>query len=479
MGTGTAAVYARISRDSEGDALGVARQVEDCRALAERAGLTVREVYSDNDIGASTASRKKARPGYDRLLADARAGHVSVVIAYSNSRLTRRLRELEDLISLHDQYGTRILTVVSGEDNLATADGRMVARIKASVDAAEAERTAERVTRKHLELAQAGRVVGGGHRPFGYEPDQKTIRESEAALIRQAVDDVLAGMPLRRIVLRWNDAGVLTGGGKQWTNGLLLQFLRSPRLAGWRVHRRKGVKWTAVPPVAVGKDGQPVRGEWSPILSDEAHRALVARLASGTDKRSHVPRRNARRYLLTGTLRCGKCNGPMYANKVGDSHYYRCDAPGCSNSASGRGVDAWVAERVVAAAELISATPTGEPSPVAARLDELNRHIGDVNDLITDLMDGFKARHISAAVAFANVTELEERRAVLAAERDAAEADVLATEPSHVDAAAWKAMDTDAKRGVVERWLSAVYVRPATKRGGVFDTSRLDPVWKG
>ena len=136
--TKTAAIYARISLDAEGAELGVRRQEDDCRALAQQRGLEVAEVYVDNDMGASTRSKAKRRPDVERLLADARAGHFSVVLAYSNSRLTRRPLELETLIALHEQCGTTFETVVSGSDDLSTADGRMVARIKANIDAAEA-----------------------------------------------------------------------------------------------------------------------------------------------------------------------------------------------------------------------------------------------------------------------------------------------------------------------------------------------------
>src|SRR6476469_4142823 len=99
-----AAVYVRISDDVEGRALGVARQTDDGSALAASLGCSVVKVYSDNDISASTLS-KKTRPEYEALLTDVRAGRVRVVIAYSNSRLTRRPRELEDLIDLHRETG--------------------------------------------------------------------------------------------------------------------------------------------------------------------------------------------------------------------------------------------------------------------------------------------------------------------------------------------------------------------------------------
>ena len=141
-----AAIYARLSRDREGTERGVERQEADSRLLAERLGYEVVAVYVDNDVSASTKSRKP-RPQYAEMLTRARAGEFGAILAYSNSRLTRRPREFEDLIDLAERHGVRIVTVVSGEDNLATADGRMIARLKASIDVGEAERTAERAQR--------------------------------------------------------------------------------------------------------------------------------------------------------------------------------------------------------------------------------------------------------------------------------------------------------------------------------------------
>jgi DNA invertase Pin-like site-specific DNA recombinase len=479
MGTdtaATAAIYCRISQDSSGDALGVTRQEEDCRKLAESHGLTVVDVFTDNDVSASSYSRKK-RKQYERMIAEARAGRFGTIVAYSNSRVTRRLAELEDLIRLHEQHGTRILTVVSGQDNLATADGRMVARIKASVDIAESDRISERVTRKHKEFVQAGKVVGGGNRPFGWDADQITVREDEAALIREAVEDVLAGLPLRRIVVRWNNAGVRTTKGNVWTNGLVLQLLRSPRLAGWRVHRPKGSKWTAVPPIALDAKGNRIRGEWEPILTDEQHQSLAALLVR-RDDRKIIPKRNARRYLATGMLRCSVCRGPMYANKVGDSHYYRCDTTNCTNSASGKGVDEWIGKRVVEHSELVRGVETGKPTEAGLRLTELDEQIADANDMIDDIMRAFREKRISGTVAFRNIEQLEASRDQWMAERDVTEAESRLSQPEQVDAGTWEGMDTDARRAACERWLSAVWCHPATRRGNTFDTSRLDPVWK-
>lgn len=89
----SAAVYARISSDPTGLALGVQRQLEDCRKLAADRGWTVGGAeYVDNDVSAFSG---KVRPEYERMLADVRDGLRDAVIVYNMDRLTRRPIELE------------------------------------------------------------------------------------------------------------------------------------------------------------------------------------------------------------------------------------------------------------------------------------------------------------------------------------------------------------------------------------------------
>ena len=82
-----AAIYARISSDQDGRALGVQRQVEDCRKLAAQLGWAVAEEYVDNDLSAYSG---KQRPAYQRMLADLRDGQRDAVLIYHLDRLTRQ-----------------------------------------------------------------------------------------------------------------------------------------------------------------------------------------------------------------------------------------------------------------------------------------------------------------------------------------------------------------------------------------------------
>jgi len=98
----SAAVYARISSDQDGTALGVTRQVDDCRRLADDLGWAVAEEYVDNDLSAWGAKR---RPAYERMLDDLAEGRRDGVVVYHQDRLTRRPSELEQFVDVLTKAG--------------------------------------------------------------------------------------------------------------------------------------------------------------------------------------------------------------------------------------------------------------------------------------------------------------------------------------------------------------------------------------
>jgi site-specific DNA recombinase len=481
--------YSRISEDPDDTRRGVTRQAADTRDAVAARGATLGLEHVENDTSAFKKRKVKVtdasgntytgyrviRPVWHAALQRLRDGKADGLVVYDLDRLARDPRDLEDAIEVVEHYGKVIYSGAKSEIDLTTENGRMMARYNVTNAYKSSADTARRVRRAHLENAQNGKPVGG-RRPFGWQADRATLNETEAEMLRQAATDVLAGVRLATIVKRWNDAGVHTVTGKEWSGTVLLQVLRSPRLAGWRTHRVGGSAWSLVPPVALDKEGQPVRGKWEPIIDHATHLALVEALTSKADHRSVVPRRDSRRYMMTGLLRCAMCNGPMYGGKVDDSHYYRCDTPKCSNTASGKGVDAWVGERVVARSELVAAQVT--PGGPDARLAELNAQIDDLNGMIEDIMAVYRNKAISAATAFGNVAKLEESLVPVVAERKALLAETALSAPESLDGGVWEAMDDDRRRGAAERVLQAVYVNKATKRGNRFDECRLDAVWK-
>ncbi len=248
---GLAAVYCRISNDPEGRALGVERQEEDCRRLAARLGLDVFRVFVDNDISASSRGRKR-RPAWDAMLGGAERGAFGSILFYSTSRLTRRPMDYEPLIPLA-QAGVRFQSVVSGDLDLTTADGLLMARMMASVDEAEANRIAERVKRAAQQRAEKGLWHGGQAPIHGYavtreetgyvnpKTGEMRYRVTDvqldpvyAPLMREGARRLLAGEALYSICSDWNNRNITTRDGGRWISATLRRILLSPTAIGKR-----------------------------------------------------------------------------------------------------------------------------------------------------------------------------------------------------------------------------------------------------
>jgi DNA invertase Pin-like site-specific DNA recombinase len=131
----SAAVYARISSDQDGTALGVARQVEDCRRLPADLGWKVAEEYVDNDLSAYSG---RHRPEYQRMLLDLADGARDAVLVYHVDRLTRRPIELEQFLDVLTAAKVRqVRFVAGGELDIGNGDGLMVLRMLLAVVANE------------------------------------------------------------------------------------------------------------------------------------------------------------------------------------------------------------------------------------------------------------------------------------------------------------------------------------------------------
>src|SRR5690348_9505206 len=139
------AVYARISQDREGDGLGVTRQVDDCRAEAERRGWTIAEVYIDDDVSAYSGKR---RPAYEQMLSDLTDGLRDAVIVWHIDRLHRRPIELEQFVATCTRAGVNDVVTLHGTFDLGSGDGLLVARLLSAVAANESDAKRRRGRRK-------------------------------------------------------------------------------------------------------------------------------------------------------------------------------------------------------------------------------------------------------------------------------------------------------------------------------------------
>ena len=84
-----AAIYARYSSDHQREA-SIEDQIRICRERIEREGWTLIESYSDAAMSGATA----LRPGYQKMLEDARNGGYDIIVAEALDRLSRDLARI-------------------------------------------------------------------------------------------------------------------------------------------------------------------------------------------------------------------------------------------------------------------------------------------------------------------------------------------------------------------------------------------------
>lgn len=474
------AIYVRISQDREGAGLGVQRQEEDSRELAERLGWTVGEIYTDNDISAYSG---KPRPAYLRMLSDIEAGRIDGVLAWHPDRLHRSPLELEHFITLVEKHGTQVHTVRAGHYDLSTPSGRAVARTVGAWARYESEHKSDRIKRAREQQAAAGRFHGG-QRPYGFEKDGVTIRPGEAAEIVKAIESTIAGVSLRSLVRDLNQRGVPTATGRgKWTGPVLRDIMCRPRVAGL-----SSLHGEVVAPA-----------EWPALVPEETWRAAKS-ILEDPERRTNQ-RGGTIRWLGSGIYVCGVCGKrDLRASTSGSKRKpaYRCRArdyvgePGGHVTRSCEDVDGYVEAAVVErlkrdrVTDLLvdhedSAVAAGvlrtENAAVAKRLEQLAGMFADGQISATQLTAGTEKLRRRSEEISSELAELGKRSPLsLVAGAPDIERLWFGTEADRSDG-----LNLGARRAIVDALVTVTVLRAPSGRardGLYFDPEFVRIEWK-
>ncbi len=341
----TAGILVRISDDREGRALGVKRQEEDSRHLAERLGVKVLRVYVENDISASAIAGKE-RTDFEDFMADWLAGVFEVPLAYTTSRLTRDTEVANVIIKAAQQTGMSPYFVASPWCDLSTAAGRRMYRNLAVNDQGEAEDVQERIQRKKLQDAREGKE-SGGRRRYGYglslgvnPATGKEVRDpyqqidEEVAVLHEGKRRTLAGDSQFTIIRDWKVRSIKTSLDCDWTVG---RFKRTLLNESYVIFDATGHP-TDCPCLRNDDTGgtrihhdERHRAKWPGIFTTAEHEAMSNVFDSRDIYWSNVGRLHGRTYMLSGITYCGGtwpdtdkkghvCGGQMYGQgKVYDT----------------------------------------------------------------------------------------------------------------------------------------------------------------
>lgn len=306
------AIYARTSRAEGGDETSIPVQLADCRERATTEAWTVFAEYVDAGI---SGWKRKTRPGYEQLYADAAEGRIDAVLVRDYERLLRSDKEGARWLALYERQGfSRFMFADEADINLSRARDRKDFKDRVSAAVFYSDRLSEKVRRSKKAAAAAGTYTGGEAEPYGYARENGVLRvdAKEAAVLHDAVSRLASGVSVGRITADLNRQGIRTSRGALWRPRGLRRTLLSAHLTGDRGYPR------------VLNDGE----------------AAVARAAFAREERA-PGRPSGRRHPLSGLVFCGVCDVKM----TGATDKYRCNA--AAGGCGGPSIKAFSLERHV------------------------------------------------------------------------------------------------------------------------------------
>ena len=292
-------IYARVSRLRDKDQTTTASQVASCHAVLAERGLEPGQVHIDD--GKSAWNLDVIRPGWNALMERIESGEAGGVIVYDLERFARQLKDGERLVTAAE----RGLVVLDSEGSYDLRKPGDKKNFRNAIVSAEYYSDLLRVKTRRGKAAKANEGKVDRRRSFGFEADGVTVREDEAAIIRDHAARLIAGETQDSLIRELNGRG--TGiRGARWGYTTYRQIMTRPRNIGLIQHNGRIVEGVRLP------------GE--PILDQLAHDRIVALYASR--KRGRQP---SGRYVLTGVASCGECGAALSGRPVtrtGRKHYW-------------------------------------------------------------------------------------------------------------------------------------------------------------
>ena len=266
------------------------------------------EHYDDGGVSGGTLER----PALKKLLADAEAGLIDIIVIYKIDRLSRSISDFADLSKKFDEWNISFCSVTQ-EINTSTSSGRMMLNILMTFAQYEREIIAERIKDKMAASRKQGKWVGGTV-PYGYIAENRCLipDPERADMVPKIFAYYLRCGSVFQVTDWLNEQGVRTKKGKAFTPDVIYRMLNNYTYRG-----------------EVNYKGTIYAGEHQRLVDDELWDGVQKTLyeQNRNKDKSHHSRRTINA-PLKGLLRCGHCGGSLgatYAKKNGNAYtYYAC-----------------------------------------------------------------------------------------------------------------------------------------------------------
>ena len=307
-----AGIYIRVSTDDQARAgFSLPEQKEKLLSLCEFKGYNVFKVYEDAGISAKDMEH---RPKFQEMLNDVKTGKINYIVAYKLDRVTRSVRDLEELINILEKYNCYL--VCDRDDvNTSTANGRFFVRMLTVLSQLEIEIVSERTKFGLNGAIKSGHLPGVV--PLGYKKDgsKKTIiDETTRHIIERIFNLYLEGNSYQQISNIFNKEKVLN---KSWHDTDIEKIINNRIYMGdYEQYKRIAKK--------IGRDTVIYMNVVEPIIS----RAMWEECQRQKEVNQRTYTRD-RVYLFFQKIKCPTCGRIMKCKGSGGKKkkymYYNCE----------------------------------------------------------------------------------------------------------------------------------------------------------
>ena len=307
-----AALYIRVSTlEQATKGYSLEAQRERLEAYAKSQNYEISGVYTDDGY----SGKNLYRPAIERLIEHVKLGLINVVLVYKLDRLTRRVRDVLELVE--DVFAPNNVQLYSLQENIDVSSpfGRAALKLNATFSELERETIVERMIMGKEQAVKQGKYLCPGKvAPFGYvrnaETKQFDIDPVRADMVIKIFDLYIQGYSFRKLYdyckANFNDS--------YFNNPMCCKsIINRTMYTGFFTYKGELYKGT----------------NYSPIISYDTY--LQAQAKKGANK--SVRTRSTSPYLLTGLIYCAQCGnryvGKTYKHNEGTKEYvYR--AYGCA-----------------------------------------------------------------------------------------------------------------------------------------------------
>lgn len=336
-------IYCRLSNDDEraGESLSIENQRLLLQQYVRDRGWNEIDTYIDDGYSGTNFDR----PGVQRLIADAQAKRINLILVKDLSRFGRNYIEFGRYIDyVFPAIGCRFIALNNGVDT-ANNDSSMDSMCFLNLfNEFYSRDTSKKVKAVKKACAENGKFMGT-HPPLGYKRDPADkhhflIDEDTAPIVRRIFSLRASGMTFRRIATMLNEEGVPSPGtfyyqGKgtedprrvnhKWAETTVKVLLRNEVYIGNMVQGKCGsLSYKSKKLVSKPKEEWiRVEGTHEPIISREVWDTVV----SIDQRKVRKPdTENGNRSIFVGLVYCAKCGFKMQ-NQVKNSISKRTGQP--------------------------------------------------------------------------------------------------------------------------------------------------------